>query len=44
MEIELTISPQYVLIGFDWYGADEKDNFNEVNIYFFLFKLSFYWV
>lgn len=41
--MSITIAPNYVLIGFDWYERDEIDDYNEINVYFLFIKLSFYW-
>ena len=41
--IQIQVAPNYVLIGLDWYSADEVENYNEINLYFLFVKLSFYW-
>jgi len=43
MEIELEISPQLCLFGFDFYYKDQEYDYNEVGVYFFIFKLKFTW-
>lgn len=43
MEIQLEMSPQYCLFGFDYYWKDEQYDYNEVNLYFFIFKISVLW-
>lgn len=43
MQIELTITPHYALVGFDWYLADEEFDFHEVNIFLLFIKISFQW-
>jgi len=43
MEIELEISPQLCLFGFDFYYKDQEYDYNEVGVYFFIFKLKLTW-
>lgn len=43
MEIELEMSPQYCLFGFNYYQRDKTYDYNEINIYFFIFKLQIVW-
>lgn len=43
MEIELEMSPQYCLFGFNYYQRDDQFDYNEINIYFFIFKLQVVW-
>jgi len=37
------IAPNYALIGVSWFNKDEEITYNEINIHFLCFKLSFYW-
>lgn len=43
MEITFEMSPQLCLFGFDFFWTDEEYPYNEVNLYFFMFKLKFTW-
>ena len=43
MEIQLTLSPNYILFGFDLYSKDFEFDYNEVNIYFLFAELKITW-
>jgi len=43
MEIELEMSPQYCMFGFNFFNRDKMFDYNEINIYFFIFKLHIAW-
>jgi len=43
MEIALEMSPNYCMFGFNFFQKDELYDYREVNIYFFILKLSITW-
>lgn len=43
MEITIEMSPQLCLFGFDFFWKDEEFDYNEIGLYFFIFKVQFTW-
>jgi hypothetical protein len=43
MDIELEISPNYCMFGFNFFQTDEDYDYREVNIYIFILKIHITW-
>lgn len=41
MDIEITLSPNYFIVGYTWFGKDEVFDYFEFNVYLLVLKISF---